>query len=441
MSKHALFVSVCSCVCLLACNSSVEFPPAADSQVSAKDLAAYDLENPTKIIQAFEKTLQALPAYSCKLRTVIHLKTDDMDKRMVSDYLVQIEQPRRWAIVKQSGMIGGTSVSDGRHVTSYIPMLQRYAVEDLPEDGLVRSLVTGPAETMGMMGPAALASLFLGHGLADWMLDGVNKSEHLGSDLIDGVECQHYRYSRKEGTPWELWVQVGEQVLIRKFQMQPEAPEAGEAMQEMSLGMQLEFAEWDTAAKFLEADFAFDPPAGANKVEDLLGGVGEPQPHRLIGQQAPTFEVQSLVGDPFKLADHLGQKIIVLDFWATWCSPCTAALPGLARVSKQFEGQDVLVYAVNQGEEAEVVQRFLSKAELELSVLLDFQGSIGEMYAVDGIPMTAVIGKDKRVQVVHVGFSQGMEKKLSREIGQLLRGEDLAARTAGEAEDQRTDGG
>jgi len=436
MSKHALFLSVCSSVCYLACNNAVEISPSAASPFTEQEL-----KNPTKIIQAMEATLQALPAYSCKLRAEIHLSGNRGDEHLAADYSVRIEQPRRWAIVKESGMIGGTSISDGRRVTNYIPMLQRYAVDELPEEGLGGTFVTGPAEAIGLMGPAALGSFFLGHGLADWMLDGVDESEHLGTELIDGVACQHYRYARAEGSPWELWVQVGEQVRLRRFQMQPEISAADGPMPQVRMSVQLDFTAWETAATFVEADFAFDPPTGASKVKDLFEGAGGPERHRLVGQPAPNFSVSSLEGERFQLADHLGQKVIVLDFWATWCGPCTAALPGLAKVANRFAGRDVLVLAVNQGEQASVVQDHLSNAELELSVLLDPRGSIGQRYAVEGLPTTAVIGKDKRVQVVHVGFSRGMEQQLTSEIEKLLEGEDLAAETTGSGEDQPTDAG
>ena len=437
MFEHAksnpfVFLLLCSLICCLACDSPSATTPARSSLLSNEDL-----QDPSKIISAFEKTLQGLPSLRCKLQAVIHIEAKGMDNRMVSDYSVQIEQPRRWAIVKESGMMGGTSVSDGHQVTNYIPMMQQYSVEDLPEDWLESMPAIGPAQSMGMMGPAAFASFFLGHGLADWMLDGVNKSEHLGRESLDDVECEHYRYTQEDGSAWELWVEVGEHVLFRRFEMKPDVSQAGGPMQGMSMTVQVSFDDWDLKAKFTEDDFVFEPPSGAKKVQELFAGsAAEPEPHALIGEEAPSFEVQKLDGDPFKLEDHLGQKVIVLDFWATWCGPCTAALPGLAKVAKNFEGKEVLVYAVNQREEAEVIQEFLSKEELELAVLLDSQGSVGDLYAVEGIPMTAVIGKDKRVHVVHVGFSRGMEKKLTQEIKKLLAGEDIATSTISKAEEQ-----
>jgi len=438
MSKHGLFLLLCCVVCSLACGNPSATPPSGASSFSTEDL-----QDPTKVVQAFEKTLQQLPSYRCKLQAVIHIKANGMDNRMASDYSVQIEQPRRWAIIKKSGVMGGTSVSDGKQVTNYLQMMQQYSVEALPEDWLGNLPASGPMEMMGLMGPAAFASFFMGHGLTDWMLNGVNESEHLGSESVDGFDCEHYRYTQEDGSQWELWVELGEHVLFRKFEMKPDVSQADGPMQGMSMNVQMNFTDWETTAKSTEEDFVFVPPADAKEVEDLLSGLGgsgthDQPPHALVGEEAPVFEIQNLDGDPFRLEDHLGDKVIVLDFWATWCGPCTAALPGLANVAKQFEGKDVLVYAVNQGEEADVVQDFLSKENLELAVLLDTEGSVGELYAVEGIPMTAVIGKDKRVQVVHVGYSPGMEKKLAQEVEDLLAGEDLASEAKSKAEEQAT---
>jgi len=442
MSKQALYLMLFSIVCCLACGSpSATFP--AGSPAGTSPFSTEDLQDPLKVVQALEKTLQELPSFRCKLQAVIHIKANGMDNRMASDYSIQIEQPRRWAIIKQSGVLGGTSLSNGQEVTSYIPMIQQYSVEALPEDWPENVPASGAIEAMGLMGPAALASFFMGHGLADWMLDGVNESEYLGREPMDGIDCEHYRYTQEDDSQWELWVEVGERVLFRRLEMTPDVSQAESPRQGMSMSVQMNFSDWETTAKSTEADFVFSPPADAKQVEDLLDGLGGPgahdqPPHALVGEEAPAFEIQNLAGDTFRLEDYLGDQVIVLDFWATWCGPCTAALPGIAKVAKQFEGKEVLVYAVNQGEEADVVRNFLSKDHLELAVLLDTQGSIGELYAVEGIPMTVVIGKDKRVQVVHVGYSPGMEKKLAQEIEQLLAGEDLASQAKNKANEQST---
>lgn len=423
MSKYAFLSLLLIVGLLVACNTG-------NSPKNGPKSPTLDEQDPEQVVAAIEQTLKGLPAYSCKLDMTVHIQAQGMNNKMISEYDVRVKKPNRWAIVQKTGMMGGTSVSNGDQVTTYLPMLSRYSVEDVSDQGIPGIAGAGPMQAMGMMGPASLAPFFLGKGLADALLEGVQSSEHLGTEDIDGIACEHYRFKQAEGMQWDLWVEVGEHVLARRFAMKVDVPEAGGPAAGMKMGLELEFANWETVAEFTEDDFVFQPPAGANKVESLfgdLGGGAERPQHPLVGEDAPTFDVKHLDGSNFSLGEELGEKVIVLDFWATWCGPCTAALPGLAKVAKELEGKAVAIYAVNQGENASEITEFLAAEELDLQVLLDHDSSIGELYGVEGIPMTAVIGQDRRVQVVHVGYSRGLEKQLKKEVEQLLAGEDLVA--------------
>lgn len=423
MSKYAFAASMLAVGFLVACNT-------ATSPKNGPKSSSLNEQDPKKVVTAIEQTLANLPAYSCQLAMTVHIQAQGMNNKMISEYDVRVEKPNRWAIVQNSGMMGGTSVSDGDQVTTYLPMLSRYSVEDVSEAGAAGVADAGPMQAMGMMGPASLAPFFLGKGLADALLEGVQSSEHLGAEDIDGIVCEHYRFKQAKEMQWDLWVEVGEHVLARRFAMKVDVPEAAGPAAGMKMGLELEFAKWDTAAEFSKDDFVFEPPSGANKVDSLfgdLGGGAERPPHPMVGEDAPTFDVKHLDGADFSLGEELGEKVIVLDFWATWCGPCTAALPGLAKVARELDGEEVAIYAVNQGESEVEITEFLTAEELDLQVLLDQDGSIGELYGVEGIPMTAVIGKDRRVQVVHVGYSRGLEKQLMKEVEQLLAGEDLVA--------------
>ena len=79
----------------------------------------------------------------------------------------------------------------------------------------------------------------------------------------------------------------------------------------------------------------------------------------LIGQEAPNIELAQLDGEPFKLSDHLGKGVIVLDFWATWCGPCIQAMPEVMAAVASFEDQPVTLVAVNQQESTGKVKKFL----------------------------------------------------------------------------------
>lgn len=156
--------------------------------------------------------------------------------------------------------------------------------------------------------------------------------------------------------------------------------------------------------------------SGQNEEE---GGEGGKDATSLIGTDAADFELDLLDGAKFKLSDHMG-KVVVLDFWATWCGPCVQALPVLMKVSGEYADKGVKLIAVNQQENKEKVAAFLKKNDWKLTVAMDTEGKAAELFLVRGIPQTVIVGKDGKIKQVHIGFSPGLEDKLAEELKEAL---------------------
>jgi len=140
----------------------------------------------------------------------------------------------------------------------------------------------------------------------------------------------------------------------------------------------------------------------------------------LIGSPAPAVRAKLLDGGDFDLSKHKG-KVVVLDFWATWCGPCVRALPELMKATSSFPKDKVVFVAVNQGEKAKQINKFLKQKKWEsLSVALDPQSDAGDSFHVEGIPQTVVIDKKGKVRHVHVGFSPDIGNRLKKEIQALI---------------------
>lgn len=140
----------------------------------------------------------------------------------------------------------------------------------------------------------------------------------------------------------------------------------------------------------------------------------------LLGKDASLFKLPLLGGGEFDLAEEKG-KIVVLDFWATWCGPCVKSLPDLIGAMSAFPNDKVKFIGVNQGEGGEVVKRFLEARKLKLTVAMDGAQSVARQYGVDGIPHTVIIGRDGKIAWVKSGFSAEGIKEAAAAVEKLLK--------------------
>lgn len=143
------------------------------------------------------------------------------------------------------------------------------------------------------------------------------------------------------------------------------------------------------------------------------------QPSELIGTVAEDFELQTLQGDLFKLSDHR-DKVVVLDFWASWCGPCIAALPKYIDATSEFDGSDVIFVAVNLEESEERIEQFLGRHNLAPTVALDRGSVVARRFGVTGIPHSVVLGKGSVIKHVTVGLQDDLKENTFKKINALL---------------------
>ncbi len=139
------------------------------------------------------------------------------------------------------------------------------------------------------------------------------------------------------------------------------------------------------------------------------------------GDVAPDFQLETLSGETMRLSDYQG-KIVVLNFWATWCPPCVEEMPHLQAFYENNKDQAIVVIAVNLTSEdngIDAVEEFVKEHELTFPIPLDHDGTIGEQYGAFAIPTSYIIDADGVIRQKYVGPLD--EKLLTQFTKPLLR--------------------
>ena len=141
----------------------------------------------------------------------------------------------------------------------------------------------------------------------------------------------------------------------------------------------------------------------------------------LIEKPAPDFTLRDLKGNQVSLSDFRGQPV-VLNFWATWCSPCRVEIPHLEALYTKYKDQGLVILGMNTETDYMKVKRF-AVPRISYTVLLD-GGTQARGYDVSGIPCTYYIDRKGIVRSRSVGFGSGDEALIEKKIKELLADSD-----------------
>ncbi|MFQ5824689.1 MAG: TlpA family protein disulfide reductase [bacterium] len=136
---------------------------------------------------------------------------------------------------------------------------------------------------------------------------------------------------------------------------------------------------------------------------------------------APNFKGITSKGDAIKLSDFKG-KVILLDFWASWCRPCQKEFPFLIDLYNENKEKDFIILTINLDEQIVNMNKFLSKLEREvpLTIIVDKDGKIPLIYEVEAMPTTIFIDKKGVIRYRHTGFKESHKLKYKNELNNLL---------------------
>jgi len=140
-------------------------------------------------------------------------------------------------------------------------------------------------------------------------------------------------------------------------------------------------------------------------------------PPASVHSVAPDFTLQDLEGQPLELANYRG-KVVMLDFWATWCTPCRGEIPHFVEFQDKYREQGLQVIGISMDDGPKPVREFSQQFKMNYPVAMGNEKVAAAYGGVLGLPITFLIGRDGRVAAKYVGevqipiLEQGIESLL-----------------------------
>ena len=125
-----------------------------------------------------------------------------------------------------------------------------------------------------------------------------------------------------------------------------------------------------------------------------------------IGEKAPELAYKNLKGEVLKLSELKG-KMVLIDFWASWCAPCLRSMPLYNELYSRYKDKGLEILAINVDNPIEDGLDFLADTPLDFLIPSDLDGDVSELFEVIGMPSSYLVDADGTVRLVHMGFRDG----------------------------------
>ena len=202
-----------------------------------------------------------------------------------------------------------------------------------------------------------------------------------------------------EMLPRTVWVDEASGLFVRdSLTMRIRHPQAGL----LTSVQDTRFTHLDATTSGPASLYAFTAPEGSKRVA-RIGAAEEVARPDHTGEPASDFSLAGMDGRKVTLSKLKG-KVVVLDFWATWCGPCRRWMPIVEKVTKELAPKGVLLYAVNVRETKDDVRQYLTRTGVKVPVLLDADGDVATAYGAVSIPLTVIVGRDGKIVKTLVGL-------------------------------------
>jgi thiol-disulfide isomerase/thioredoxin/outer membrane lipoprotein-sorting protein len=304
---------------------------------------------------------------------------------------------------------GGVSVNDGESTWVFLPRQNRYA--KLPPEG--ESAPSGQ-QAPSLHSDALVRRFPDRYKTADdrILTARILRTETLG--LQNGqVECDVVEVDynpppglREGSIQRTFWIARDSGLILRERSL-ASMLQPGQSNVRVNVNQEVDFQMATVNGGFDDGLFVFVPPPGAQQVESLRPDAAPSA--EAVDAEAPDFTLNDLSGKPVKLTDLRG-KVVLLDFWATWCGPCRYDMPIVDQIYRDRAGDGLVVYGVNS-EEVQRAQGYLDGNHLSFPTLYDAGMDVARLFRVRAIPTFVVVDRQGRIS----SYLQGTQSRVQLE--------------------------
>jgi peroxiredoxin len=347
-------------------------------------------------------------------------------------FALRVSRPGRLALRQQGNASGVTIVADGQRLWRGAAAFKKFVVSDVPAS--LDEIFYQPEAGMMLIGTGLpfFRGLLSDQPYEEWMYDVVAVPNMQG-EILDGRRCEHVVLSVRDlpdtSTSWHIWIDAGKSPLIRQASIEQAAPEESvdkhSARSTMSLFYR--FHDWELDPKFSGDAFVFEPPSDWEKVDSILPRIAprdfanRPGSLTKVGDVAPDVRIAPLEGEELDLTDLRG-RVVLINFFATWCGPCRAEMPDLEKLWNEFGEHDQFrMYVIAREESADIVREFNETRRFTFPLAADPDRVAFAGFAEESIPRTYLIDREGKIIYQCTGYD--FEKRERKKLRALLKQE------------------
>lgn len=136
-----------------------------------------------------------------------------------------------------------------------------------------------------------------------------------------------------------------------------------------------------------------------------------------IGEPMPDFELPGLDGKMVKLSEMIrGKKLVVINFWATWCGPCRIEMPSFEQIYRKHKDNGFVILAIAEDQKRAKLDDYLSEKPVTFPVLVDEGGLVAKKFNIENFPTTIQVAGDGTIQEVHEGVHSYLKYSVERTL-------------------------